>query len=284
MISRTITLATLLSIGSLLQGVHGEDMPKLKSMTSEQFKSPEWVNEIQLSGTFRLGEKGFASLTTPRENFWVEEGKSSSGYKLIELDTSQSQPSALIQKGDQQAWIGFRTGIMPSIREVRTGDLRMRDGLYYARGDKEPFNGKQITPRSDGSKWLEMPYVNGKRHGKKIWYDDDGRIWSETPYVDGRRQGVAIKYYKDGTKKSEEPWADGIRVGSGIEYRENGMIAKEVEYADSVRSEVWYREDGSKWKEMRYDKDQDNGIPTYYDENGIKRKDLPWWTANYMVW
>ncbi len=89
MISRTITLATLLSFGSLLQGVHGEAMLKLKSMTSEQFKSPEWVNEIQLSGTFRLGGKGFASLTTPRGNFWVEEGKSSSGYKLIELDTSQ---------------------------------------------------------------------------------------------------------------------------------------------------------------------------------------------------
>ena len=263
MISRTITLATLLSFGSLLQGVHGEDMPKLKSMTSEQFKSPEWVNEIQLSGTFRLGGKGFASLTTPRENFWVEEGKSSSGYKLIELDTSKSQPSALIQKGDQQAWIGLRTGIVPRTREVRNGNLTWRGGLYYARGDKEPFTGKKITPRSDGSKWLEWPYVNGKRHGTDIWYDNDGRISSETPYVDGRRQGVAIKYYKDGTKKSEEPWADGIRVGSGIEYRENGMIAKEVEYADSVQSAVWYREDGSKWKEMRYDKDQHNGIPTY---------------------
>ena len=161
MISRTITLATLLSFGSLLQGVHGEDMPKLKSMTSEQFKSPEWVNEIQLSGTFRLGGKGFASLTTPRENFWVEEGKSSSGYKLIELDTSKSQPSALIQKGDQQAWIGLRTGIVPRTREVRNGNLTWRGGLYYARGDKEPFTGKKITPRSDGSKWLEWPYVNG---------------------------------------------------------------------------------------------------------------------------
>ena len=80
MISRTITLTTLLSFSSLLQGVHGEVMPKLKSMTSGQFKSPEWVNEIQLSGTFRLGGKGFASLITPRGNFWVEEGKSSSGY------------------------------------------------------------------------------------------------------------------------------------------------------------------------------------------------------------
>ena len=143
MISRTITLATLLSFSSLLQGVHGEDMPKLKSMTSEQYKSPEWVKEIQLSGTFRLGGKGFASLTTPRGKFWVEEGKSSSGYKLIELDTSKSQPSALIQKGDQQAWIGLRSGNCASrTREVTIGNLTMRGGLYYARGDKEPFNGK----------------------------------------------------------------------------------------------------------------------------------------------
>ena len=131
MISRTITLATLLSFGSPLQGVHGEDMPKLKSMTREQFKSPEWVNEIQLSGTFRLGEKGFASLTTPKGNFWVEEGKSSSGYKLVELDTSESQPSALIQKGDQQAWIGFRLGMpVAVIREVASEKLTVRGGLF----------------------------------------------------------------------------------------------------------------------------------------------------------
>ena len=274
MISRTIALASLLSFSSLLQGVHGEDMSKLKSMTSEQFKSPEWANEIQLSGTFRLGGKGFASLTTPRGNFWVEEGKSSSGYKLIELDLSKSQPSALIQKGDRQAWIGLRTGIVPRTREVRTGDLRMRGGLYYARGDKEPFNGKQITPRSDGSKWLEMPYVNGKRHGKKIWYEIDGRIGYETPYVDGRRQGVAITYYEDGSKKAETPWVKGNRNGTEIKYRRNGSKESETVYLNNNKqSGIWYREDGSKWKQ--YDIDQHNGVPTYYDENGIKKEEPP---------
>jgi antitoxin component YwqK of YwqJK toxin-antitoxin module len=253
----------------LLQG--GESDAKL------QDNKEQWVKEIQLSGTFRLGGKGFASLITPRGNFWVEEGKSSSGYKLIELDTSKSQPSALIQKGDQQAWIGFRTGIVPRTREVRTGDLRMRGGLYYARGDKEPFNGKQITPRSDGSKWLEMPYVNGKRHGKKIWYEIDGRIGYETPYVDGRRQGVAITYYEDGSKKAETPWVKGNRNGTEIKYRRNGSKESETVYLNNNKqSEVWYREDGSKWKEMGYDKDQHNGIPTYYDENGIKKEEPPY--------
>jgi len=266
----------VLGLVTLALSSYGSPDMEGQSLENLQENTEQWVKEIQLSGTFRLGGKGFASLITPRGNFWVEEGKFSSGYKLIELDTSQSQPSALIQKGDQQAWIGFRTGIVPRTREVRTGDLRMRGGLYYARGDKEPFNGKQITPRSDGSKWLEMPYVNGKRHGKKIWFDDDGRIWSETPYVDGRRQGVAIKYYKDGTKKSEEPWADGIRVGSGIEYRENGMIAKEVEYADSVQSEVWYREDGSKWKEMPYKGHVLHGTAVSYHKDGSIKEETPW--------
>ena len=275
MIKPSLIICLILFLAGLLQGA--------ESYGNLQDNKEQWVKEIQLSGTFRLGGKGFASLITPRGNFWVEEGKSSSGYKLIELDTSKSQPSALIQKGDQQAWIGFRSVISSGTREVRTGNLRMRGGLYYARGDKEPFNGKQITPRSDGSKWLEMPFVNGKRHGKRIWYDDDGRIWSETPYVDGRRQGVAIKYYKDGTKKSEEPWADGIRVGSGIEYRENGMIAKEVEYADSVQSFGTEKMDrsGRKCATIKI------SITVYLlitIKTESRRKDLPWWTANYMVW
>ena len=161
--SRTITLATLLTFGSLLQGVHGEDMPKLKSMTSDQFKSPEWVNEIQLSGTLRLGEKGFASLTTPRGNFWVEEGKSSSGYKLIELDTSQSQASALIQKGDRQAWIGFRTGIVPRTRVVRSDELEKRlddsgkTRIMYVTGESEPFTGMGVWYTKDGTRSNEPP-------------------------------------------------------------------------------------------------------------------------------
>ena len=55
------------------------------------------------------------------------------------------------------------------IREVAIENLRYRGGLRYVKGEKEPFNGKEITPRHDGTKWIEMPYVNGKRHGKKIW-------------------------------------------------------------------------------------------------------------------
>ena len=104
---------TVLGLVTLALSSYGSPDMEGQSLENLQENTEQWVKEIQLSGTFRLGGKGFASLITPRGNFWVEEGKFSSGYKLIELDTSQSQPSALIQKGDQQAWIGFRTGIVP---------------------------------------------------------------------------------------------------------------------------------------------------------------------------
>ena len=216
MISRTITLATLLSFSSLLQGVHGEDMPKLKSMTSEQFKRPEWVKEIQLSGTFRLGEKGFASLTTPRGNFWVEEGKFSSGYKLIELDTSKSQPSALIQKGDRQAWIGLRLGMSnPVKREITRQKLERRGGVFgllYVKGETEPFTGTAFLSFANGSKSEVTPYVDGKINGTEINYYASGSKYGVTPFVNGQKDGKQIWYNENGSKSAEYVFENGKEI------------------------------------------------------------------------
>ena len=77
---------------------------------SDQNIADDWINEIQLSGTFRIRGKAYASLSTPEGNFWLEEGKFASGYKLLEMDLSKSQPSALIQKGEKKAWVGLRLG------------------------------------------------------------------------------------------------------------------------------------------------------------------------------
>ena len=170
----------------------------------------QWVKEIQLSGTFRLGGKGFASLTTPRGNFWVEEGKSSSGYKLIELDTSKSQPSALIQKGDQQAWIGFRSAISSRTRVVGSDELEKRlddsgkTRIMYVVGESEPFTGMGVWYNKDGSKSKESVYENGKLHGTEMRYTKDGRRL-EIPYVEGKKHGMQIWYYETGNKKEETP-------------------------------------------------------------------------------
>ena len=70
MIKPSLLTCLTLFLAGLLQGA--------ESYENLQDKKEQWVHEIQLSGTFRLGGKGFASLITPRGNFWVEEGKSSS--------------------------------------------------------------------------------------------------------------------------------------------------------------------------------------------------------------
>jgi hypothetical protein len=81
-----------------------------KPFGSDQKIADDWMNEIELSGTFRIRGKAYASLSTPEGNFWLEEGKFASGYKLLEMDLSKSQPSALIQKGEKKAWVGLRLG------------------------------------------------------------------------------------------------------------------------------------------------------------------------------
>ena len=285
MINRIIPLASLLSLASLLQGALERDMPRLKSMTAEQAKNDEWLSKVRLSGIFTLKGKGFASLSTPEGNFWVEEGKFSSGYKLIELDTSQAQPSVLIQKGDQQAWIGFHSGMSISVNPKATEDeLKKHHGIVYRKGESEPFTGTDIRYYKDGSRYKETPYVDGKPQGTEIQYREDGSKCMETPWVDGKRIGMEITYYEGGSKFSETPYVDGNANGTGIKYRQDGSKESETIFAKHKwQSKIWYREDGSKWKEMRYDIDPmimmkshpNEGIPTYYDENGIKKEEAP---------
>ena len=163
----------ILGLVTLSLSSNGSPDAEGQSLENLQENSKQWVNEIQLSGTFRLGGKDFASLVTPEGNFWVEEGKFASGYKLIELDISKSQPSALIQKGDQQAWIGLRLGMpVPVNRTISLSKLEKREGVQYVKGETEPFTGTAIANYEDNSKW-ETPYKDGKMHGMQILYRDE---------------------------------------------------------------------------------------------------------------
>ena len=181
------------------------------------------MSEVRLSGAYRLRGKGFALLSTPDGNFWVKEGRSTAGYKLIELDLSKSQPSALIQKGDQQAWIGLRSEIVPRIRVVGSDELEKRPDasgtthIMYVVGESEPFTGMGVWYNKDGSKSRESVYENGKLHGTEMRYTNHGRRL-ETPYVDGKKHGMQTWYYETGNKKEETPYVDGIRHGTEVEY------------------------------------------------------------------
>ena len=229
--------------GTLTVQLSSNGSPDLEGQSLEnlQENTKQWVNEIQLSGTFRLGGKDYASLVTPEGNFWVEEGKFSSGYKLIELDTSKSQPSALIQKGDQQAWIGLRLGMpVPEIREVLYEDLEERERVKYVKGETEPFTGTMIRYCKlvpGGIEWIR-PTIDEDEAWKRL----------ETPYVDGRRNGMHIVYRKDGSKQRELPYVNGKIEGKVIDYREDGSKLYDQEFVNDKMDGmlVEFREDGSK--------------------------------------
>ena len=191
----------------------------------------------------------------------VEKGRSAAGYKLIELDLSKSRPSALIQKGDQQAWIGLRSEIVPRIRVVGSDELEKRQGdsgttpIMYVKGESEPFTGTAIEYREDGSKKWETPYVDGKEHGTVIAYYEDGSKWQEIPWVDGKRHGTAIAYYEDGSKQRENPYVDGKEHGTKIYYKADGSKRLEIPYVNGKKhgTEIHYYEDGSKSYEAVYE-------------------------------
>ncbi|MDC3335689.1 hypothetical protein OAV71_04200 [Opitutales bacterium] len=263
----------ILGLVTLALSSYGSPDAEGQSLENLRENTKQWVNEIQLSGTFRLGGKDFASLVTPEGNFWVEEGKFASGYKLIELDVSKSQPSALIQKGDQQAWIGLRLGMpVPVIREVLYEDLEERERVKYVKGETKLFTGtaiqycklvpggvKFIRPAIDGDeawKRLETPYVDGRRQGMHIVYRKDGSKQRELPYMNGKIEGKVITYREDGSKWMEQEFVNDKVDGMFVEFREDGSKKSEVRRVNykKVGTEVWFSEDGSVLKEVVYEK------------------------------
>ena len=166
---------TIFSLLALVLSSYGSSDSEQQGLEKPQYSKYQWASEIRLSGAYRFRGKGFASLSTPDGNFWVTEGRSALGYKLIKLDLSKSKPSALIQKGDQQAWVGLRSGMaVPVNREMSRQKLESRGGLRYVKGETEPFTGTSIKYCVDGSKSFEMPYVNGKPYGTAVEYNEDG--------------------------------------------------------------------------------------------------------------
>jgi len=263
----------ILGLVTLALSSYGSPDAEGQSLENLRENTKQWVNEIQLSGTFRLGGKDFASLVTPEGNFWVEEGKFASGYKLIELDVSKSQPSALILKGDQQAWIGLRLGMpVPVIREVLYEDLEERERVKYVKGETKLFTGtaiqycklvpggvKFIRPAIDGDeawKRLETPYVDGRRHGMHIVYRKDGSKQRELPYMNGKIEGKVKTYREDGSKWMEQEFVNDKVDGMFVEFREDGSKKSEVRRVNykKVGTEVWFSEDGSVLKEVVYEK------------------------------
>lgn len=111
-----------------------------KAKLPNQDTQPDWVNILELSGSFRINGKAYGAFSTSDGSFWLEEGKGASGYRLLKMDLSKSQPRALLQKNGKQAWLRLRTAESSSPRNL---EQRLKEGgtLFI----KEVKSGEKIT-------------------------------------------------------------------------------------------------------------------------------------------
>ena len=154
-------------------------------------------------------------------------------------------------------------------REISIKDSEFREGVFYAKGETEPFTGTAIFNRGDGSR-TETPFVNGKMHGTQIWYFKDGST-KTSEFVHGT--GTVISYYEDGSKKWETPYANGKMHGRRIEYNQDGSKKYESTLVNGKQhgTVIHYREDGSTHSEIPYVDGKRHGTAIVYNEDGSKK-------------
>ncbi|NBU86215.1 MAG: hypothetical protein EBS13_02665 [Verrucomicrobia bacterium] len=106
----------------------------------EEESQPDWADTLELSGSFRINGKAYGAFSTTDGSFWLEEGKGASGYRLLKMDLSKSQPRALLEKDGKQAWLGLRAGESSSLRNLEQ-PLEEGGSLFI----KEVKSGEKVT-------------------------------------------------------------------------------------------------------------------------------------------
>ena len=113
---------------------------KKAKLPIEEESQPDWADTLELSGSFRINGKAYGAFSTTGGSFWLEEGKGASGYRLLKMDLSKSQPRALLEKDGTKAWLGLRAGESSSLRNLEQ-PLKEGGTLFI----KEVKSGEKVT-------------------------------------------------------------------------------------------------------------------------------------------
>ncbi len=68
---------------------------------------------------------------------------------------------------------------------ITSEDLDIRGGLAYLPNKDQPFTGKHETRHSNGKKYIEINYKDGKKNGLLIMWDEYGHKIAELNYEEG---------------------------------------------------------------------------------------------------
>lgn len=151
--------------------------------------------------------------------------------------------------------------------------LVVKNGLFYLKGQDQPFTGRSIQRFSNGKVRTESRFLKGKRHGKfRSWYST-GRKRFVNRFKNGKRDGACIGWYENGQIKLSTNFKKGKARGMWIKYHWNGKKAEEETYAQDLRQGdriQWYSS-GEKKYQSSFRNGTLHGTMTSWYDNGQKR-------------
>jgi len=176
---------------------------------------------------------------------------------------------------------------------VRYADLETRDGLYYKKGESQPFTGMVEDPgeqngkieagkrvgrwtgyHSNGEKEWITDYEEGIPTNQIMWYSN-GNKYQEMKRQNGRPHGLYQRWYKSGQVAEETTFNEGQREGVSRIYDMDGHLFKEVTYQNNQKQgpEIWYFNNGQKRWETYFEADEKTGTWTQWNrEGGVMNK------------
>jgi len=119
---------------------------------------------------------------------------------------------------------GGSSGKQSAERVVQASDLNRRpDGLHYYRQDAIPFSGVVKSTHTNGNRWMEKPYKDGKPHGKWQEWDPEGKQRTQLAFADGKRDGECSEWHPNGQLRWRAVYRDGQLEGNWDEWEPDGL-------------------------------------------------------------
>ncbi len=87
---------------------------------------------------------------------------------------------------------GRQNALRYTMAQAFLSEIELRDGVYYRKGDPQPFSGVAIEIALEGYRRQETHFVGGKLNGPQIRWKHNGDLSKVTIYEDN-----LVKYDKD---------------------------------------------------------------------------------------
>jgi antitoxin component YwqK of YwqJK toxin-antitoxin module len=177
--------------------------------------------------------------------------------------TLSNELESRVERGDGLRTKRDRAGTLIAKEAIQEG-FAVKKEVFYPNGApesiafyfREALHGKRHTFAQGGEPLAVEEWLNGKLHGKSTYFKNGNR-YVEIPYIDGYKHGIE-RHFVDGDIVSQEiPWASGRKHGESVFYAEGNpesqwyyldeAVSKrkfgELNRLDEIISRLPYRED-----------------------------------------